>query len=83
VMLARLRARLTTIPAGADGRAGVPELVFFQHDEVIVHCARSLADDVAAAVSQAAADATRLVFGPTPVVFPLTTAVVECYADAK
>ncbi len=83
VMLARLRARLTTIPAGADGRASVPELVFFQHDEVIVHCARSLADDVAAAVSQAAADATRLVFGPTPVVFPLTTAVVECYADAK
>ena len=83
VMLARLRARLATIPAGADGQASGPELVFFQHDEVIVHCPRSLADDVAATVSLAAADATRLVFGPTPVVFPLSTAVVECYADAK
>jgi hypothetical protein len=83
VMLAKLRARLATIPASTDGRAGRPELVFFQHDEVIVHCPRSLADDVAAAASRAAADATTLVFGPTPVAFPLTTAIVECYADAK
>ena len=60
-----------------------PELVFFQHDEVIVHCPREQADDVVAAVSQAAAEASRLVFGQTRVAFPLSTSVVDCYADAK
>jgi hypothetical protein len=60
-----------------------PELVFFQHDEVIVHCPRELADDVVAAVSLAAAEASRLVFGQTRVAFPLSTSVVDCYSDAK
>jgi len=57
--------------------------VFFQHDEVIVHCPNDLAAEVAAAVQAAAAGATRLVFGATEVSFPMTTAVVGCYADAK
>ncbi len=60
-----------------------PQLVFFQHDEVIVHCPAELADAVAAAASQAANDAARQVFGPTRVAFPLNTAVVTCYGDAK
>jgi DNA polymerase-1 len=38
---------------------------------------------VVAAVGAAAAEAGRLVFGPTPVRFPVTTAVVTSYADAK
>ncbi|HEY6275539.1 MAG TPA: bifunctional 3'-5' exonuclease/DNA polymerase [Streptosporangiaceae bacterium] len=59
------------------------ELVFFQHDEVIVHCQESLAGPVVEAVGAAAAEAGRLVFGPTPVRFPVTTAVVASYADAK
>ncbi|MDQ0386340.1 DNA polymerase-1 [Streptomyces sp. DSM 42143] len=59
------------------------ELVFFQHDEVIVHCPREEADAVVAAIREAAELAGRLTFGPTPVRFPFTTAVVECYADAK
>jgi DNA polymerase-1 len=59
------------------------ELVFFQHDEVIVHCPRQEADTVVAAIREAADLAGRLTFGPTPVRFPFTTAVVECYADAK
>ncbi|KMS79761.1 3'-5' exonuclease [Streptomyces leeuwenhoekii] len=59
------------------------ELVFFQHDEVIVHCPREEADAVVAAIRQAADLAGRLTFGETPVRFPFTTAVVECYADAK
>ena len=33
--------------------------------------------------SDAAHDAGRLLFGATPVRFPVTTAVVDCYADAK
>jgi len=72
-LIAILRGRLT---------AG-PELVFFQHDEVLVHCPREQADAVVAAVRDAAEEAGRLVFGATPVHFPLDVAVAECYADAK
>ncbi len=83
VMLVSLRAELASIiSATADGR-GEPQLVFFQHDEVIVHCPQDQADAVAAAVARAASVASRLVFGPTRVAFPLATAVVDCYADAK
>jgi DNA polymerase family A len=67
----------------ATGGDGQPRLVFFQHDEVIVHCPAGAADDVVAAVGAAAAEAGQLVFGPTPVRFPVTTAVVTSYADAK
>jgi DNA polymerase family A len=84
----------TTNPAGhtpgqsvagpaADGGESPPRLVFFQHDEVIVHCPQALAQDVVTAVGEAADEAGRLVFGPTPVRFPVTTAVVDSYADAK
>ncbi|WP_086855017.1 bifunctional 3'-5' exonuclease/DNA polymerase [Streptomyces coeruleofuscus] len=59
------------------------ELVFFQHDEVIVHCPEEEAAAVVTAIREAAALAGRLTFGETPVRFPFTTAVVECYADAK
>ncbi|MEY9993217.1 DNA polymerase-1 [Streptomyces sp. V4I8] len=59
------------------------ELVFFQHDEVIVHCPEEEAEAVVTAIRQAAELAGRLTFGETPVRFPFTTAVVECYADAK
>jgi DNA polymerase family A len=78
VMLANLRAGLMKLDAAAR-----PELVFFQHDEVIVHCQEHLADAVVAAATKAASDAGRQVFGATQVVFPLTTAVVTCYGDAK
>ncbi|TGN74879.1 bifunctional 3'-5' exonuclease/DNA polymerase [Streptomyces bauhiniae] len=59
------------------------ELVFFQHDEVIVHCPAEEAEQVAEAIREASALAARLTFGDTPVRFPFSTAVVECYADAK
>lgn len=74
LLLAALRQTLTDMAA---------ELVFFQHDEVIVHCPEQEAQTVAAAIRDAAALAGRLTFGQTPVRFPFTTAVVECYADAK
>jgi DNA polymerase-1 len=77
VLLALLRRRLAVI---ADGAA---ELVFFQHDEVVVHGPAGSGDDVARAVTEAAEEATRLVFGATPVRLPLTTAVVADYAAAK
>ena len=67
----------------ADGGDGQPRLGFFQHDEVIVHCPQALAQDVVALVGEAADEAGRLVFGSTGVRFPVTTAVVASYADAK
>jgi DNA polymerase family A len=85
VMLVTLRAALARIPGGAvqaDG-TGRAELVFFQHDEVIVHCTQDQADEVVATVARAASVASRLVFGATRVAFPLSTVVVGCYADAK
>lgn len=75
-MLAALRRRLAAI--GPE-----PRLVFFQHDEVIVHAPAELAAAVEAAVAAAGDEARRLVFGPTPVPFPLETHAVTCYADAK
>ncbi|MFF3512754.1 bifunctional 3'-5' exonuclease/DNA polymerase [Streptomyces sp. NPDC002573] len=74
VMLAALRRSCAGLAA---------ELVFFQHDEVIVHCPAEEADTVAAAIQEASDLAMRLTFGETPVRIPFTTAVVECYADAK
>jgi hypothetical protein len=82
VLLAVLRARLAELAPRPEPGAR-PELVFFQHDEVIVHCPASLAPEVAHAIELAAAAATRLVFGATDVSFPMTTAIVDCYADAK
>jgi hypothetical protein len=81
-LLAVARRRLAALgPPGAAGER--PHLVFFQHDELIVHTPKEHADAVAAAVGAAAAEAGQLVFGPTPVVFPIEIAVVDCYADAK
>jgi DNA polymerase-1 len=74
-LLGSLRRRLTAL--------GSPRLVFFQHDEVIVHTPAALAEDVTAAVHAAADEARRLLFGDTPVVFPMEVAVVGRYADAK
>ncbi|WP_328763318.1 MULTISPECIES: bifunctional 3'-5' exonuclease/DNA polymerase [unclassified Streptomyces] len=76
LLLAALRQAI----AGAGMRA---ELVFFQHDEVIVHCPAEEAGAVAEAIRAAGDRAGRIAFGDTPVRFPFTTAVVECYADAK
>ncbi|MFJ2743544.1 bifunctional 3'-5' exonuclease/DNA polymerase [Streptomyces sp. NPDC087440] len=59
------------------------QLVFFQHDEVIVHCPAEEAQAVAEAIRAAGDLAGRIAFGETPVRFPFTVAEVECYADAK
>ncbi|GAB3154522.1 bifunctional 3'-5' exonuclease/DNA polymerase [Micromonospora sonneratiae] len=72
-LLATLRGVL------ADSAA---ELVFFQHDEVVVHCPEEQAEQVAGLVTEAAVRAGRLLFGATQVRFPLDVSVVDCYADA-
>jgi DNA polymerase-1 len=75
VLLALLRRRLRTLEG--------PQLVFFQHDEVLVHAPREHAPAVAEMIGHSAADAGRLVFGRTPVRFPMSVHSVECYGDAK
>jgi DNA polymerase-1 len=71
-LMATLRSRL---PAGA-------RLVFFQHDEFVVHCPVELAPEVAGEVSAAGERASSMLFGSTPVRFPLDVSVVRCYGDA-
>lgn len=58
------------------------QIVFFQHDEVIVHCPEEEAADIAEAIPAAGALAAQTMFGTTPVRFPFTTAVVRSYSDA-
>ncbi|MFC4017596.1 hypothetical protein ACFOW4_06520 [Micromonospora sp. GCM10011542] len=53
-----------------------------EHIEVIVHCPADQAESVAAAVYRAGERATALLFGATPVRFPLDLSIVDCHADA-
>ena len=74
--MAALRRRLLAI----EGR---PHLVFFLHDEVGALSPAAVADDVATAVREAAAEAGRLLFGDCPVDFALDVSVVDSYDQAK
>lgn len=84
--MADLRARLAAVPAVAAGdaadRSGPvfarhPHLAFFLHDEVIVHAPAAVADEAAQAVVDAAASASRLLFGDFPIDFPLDVRIAE------
>lgn len=78
--LGHLRRELGSIRA-ADGSA--PELVYFLHDEVMVHTPAGCAEQVAEAVREAARRAGELLFGRFPVEFALSVAVVDSYDQAK
>jgi DNA polymerase-1 len=79
--LADLRNRLWRL--GGSGPVDErPHLVFFLHDEVVVHTPEHLADEVVDEVRCAAAEAGRLLFGKFPIDFPLDVAVVRSWADA-
>ncbi|MBW4031771.1 MAG: bifunctional 3'-5' exonuclease/DNA polymerase [Acidobacteria bacterium] len=81
-----LRRRLWEV-GGGDGAAteltARPHLVFFLHDELIVHSPIRLAVDVSTALRDSAAEAGRLLFGAAPVEFAITVAVVDRYDLAK
>jgi len=79
--MAGLRGRLWDLSGGR--LVDRPHLVFFLHDEVIVHTPAALADSVVAELRSAASEAGRLIFGGLPVDFPITTAVVDNYGQAK
>ncbi|WP_353647889.1 bifunctional 3'-5' exonuclease/DNA polymerase [Nakamurella sp. A5-74] len=75
VWIAGLRRDLREVPGA--------ELVFFQHDELIVHVPTELADEVSRLTIRAADEARTLVFPGSPVATPVRPLVLECYADAK
>nr|WP_042194703.1 bifunctional 3'-5' exonuclease/DNA polymerase [Kibdelosporangium sp. MJ126-NF4] len=76
VLLVVLRRRLATLAPKA-------EIVFYQHDEFMVHCPAETAELVTEQLLASGDEASRLVFGDTPVRFPLQIATVDSYADAK
>ena len=53
------------------------ELVFFQHDELVVHAVEELAEPVIEAIIAAAQEASDLLFPGTAVRFPLQPVVVQ------
>jgi DNA polymerase-1 len=80
--LADLRNRLWRL-GGTGTVEQRPHLVFFLHDEVVVHAPEHLLDDVVEEVLRAAAEAGRLLFGAFPIDFPLDVSVVRSWADAE
>ncbi|MCU1514902.1 MAG: polymerase [Microbacteriaceae bacterium] len=79
-------ANLRNALAGLGGGAWLTDsahMVFFMHDEIVVHCPTDQAAAVENAIRQAAADAGRLLFGQLPVEFPVTVATVDDYGQAK
>ncbi|MGO4229325.1 bifunctional 3'-5' exonuclease/DNA polymerase [Arthrobacter sp. YAF34] len=78
--LAELRRRLRAMRA--DGTAA-GQLVFFLHDEVMVHCPEDAVGDCIRAIEESANAAKELLFGRIPVEFPVSVAVVDSYDTAK
>jgi len=81
--LAELRRRLRTLPSTGPVGAGTPALVFFLHDEVVLHCPDELVAAATEMVHESSRAATRLIFGEIPLEFPVNVTVVQSYADAK
>jgi DNA polymerase-1 len=74
VLLAELRLQLRAARSPA-------RLVFFQHDEVLLHTPAAAAEEAAAAVRAAAETAGRRLFGASPVRFPMQLRIVEGYDE--
>jgi len=75
VWLSGLRRDLRQLPGA--------ELVFFQHDELVVHTPTDRAGMVVETIVAAAEAARTLVFPGTTVAIPVVPVTVQCYGDAK
>ena len=75
VWLSGLRRDLRAVPGA--------ELVFFQHDELIVQAPAESAELVAELTVAAAEAARQLVFPGASALTPVRPVLVDCYADAK
>ncbi|WP_166998053.1 bifunctional 3'-5' exonuclease/DNA polymerase [Paramicrobacterium fandaimingii] len=76
--MAELRHRLFALDSGEQH----PHIVYFLHDELVIHAPEQSAELVADAVREAADAAGRGLFGDFPIDFPLDVAIARCYADA-
>ncbi|CAN5382258.1 bifunctional 3'-5' exonuclease/DNA polymerase [soil metagenome] len=79
--MAGLRNHLWAL--GEGGLTARPHVVFYLHDELVVHAPASLADEVAVVMRQAAHDAGQMLFSGSVIDFPITVAIVDSYAEAK
>jgi DNA polymerase-1 len=82
--VAGLRRRLSALTADLPDSPDLPnrpDLVFFQHDEVIVHTPETIIDAVVTAITESGAEATRLILGERGVRIPLNGIPVASYAD--
>nr|WP_210149131.1 bifunctional 3'-5' exonuclease/DNA polymerase [Paeniglutamicibacter terrestris] len=78
--MSELRRRLSASrAAGID--AG--QLVFFLHDEIMLHVPADQGETVIALVHESAKAASELLFGRIPVDFPVTAVIVNSYDQAK
>ncbi|QWL30378.1 bifunctional 3'-5' exonuclease/DNA polymerase [Rathayibacter toxicus] len=77
--MGELRARLRS----SDGLLSRAHLVYFLHDEVIVHAPEEVSDEVGVLVREAAARAGSTLFGAEDVDFPVSVAIVDSYAEAR
>jgi len=75
VWLSALRKQLRSVPGA--------EMVFFQHDELVVHTPTGSAASVAELARNAAEQASDLVFPGSRVSTPVRPLIVGSYADAK
>jgi DNA polymerase-1 len=60
-----------------------PHLVFFLHDEILIHTPQDIAEQVAQAVHDAAREAGHTLFGQTDVEFPVSATISRTYANPK
>ncbi|MDQ0095512.1 bifunctional 3'-5' exonuclease/DNA polymerase [Paeniglutamicibacter psychrophenolicus] len=78
--MGELRRRMN---AGRAAGVDTGELVFFLHDEIMLHVPAAQAQTVVDLVHESARSASELLFGKIPVDFPLTAVVVDSYDQAK
>ena len=78
--MGELRRRMV---AGRAAGVDTGELVFFLHDEIMLHVPAAQAQAVVDLVHESARSASELLFGKIPVDFPVTAVVVDSYDQAK
>lgn len=86
VWMAGIRQGLARIGQGEVALSDLESdahLVYFLHDEVVVHAPAEIADEVARVIEQAAEAAGRTLFADAPVSFPVQVAIVDRYSEAK
>ncbi|PQZ96493.1 bifunctional 3'-5' exonuclease/DNA polymerase [Arthrobacter sp. MYb227] len=78
--MGELRRRLRL---GAAEGIDLGQLVFFLHDEIMLHVPAAQAERVVQLVHESAHAAALLLFGTIPVDFPVTAVIVQSYDQAK